>query len=163
MSGAEELLVRLADIGAKIEAADGRLIVRAGARPVPGELVQRLREAKAQVLATLSPSWWRRQFVVRTIDRELGGARSHEDAARLAWGELECRWHRFHGEPTPEWQCAGCGEPIGGSPSIDFLNGDRVHLQGLDCLIRYGGRWRGAGGRALIGMGLEPSAEFDVP
>ena len=31
------------------------------------------------------------------------------EAARLAWGELECRWHWLYGERTPEWQCAGCG------------------------------------------------------
>jgi hypothetical protein len=163
MTSAEELLDRLVDAGAKIEAADGRLIVRAGARPVPGELVQRLRTAKAEVLATLSLVWWRRQLVVRTIDRELLGARPHGDAARLAWGELECRWHKLYGERTPEWQCAGCGEPIGGNPSLDFQDGNRVHSQGMDCLIGYGKRWRGAAAHALIAMGLEPPPELDMP
>ena len=93
MSGAEELFDRLVEVGAKLEAANGRLVVRAGPRPVPGELVQRLREAKAEILATLAPDWWRRQYIVRTIDRSLGGTRSDVDAAGLAWGELECRWH----------------------------------------------------------------------
>jgi hypothetical protein len=77
MSVARDLLDRLAEIGAKVETTDShRLIVRAGPQPVPGELVQLLRDAKGEVLATLAPPWWRSQFVVRTIARERGGARS---------------------------------------------------------------------------------------
>jgi hypothetical protein len=157
MTGAEDLLDRLVGVGARVATADSRrLVVRAGPQPVPGELVRQLREAKDEVLATLAPAWWRRQFAVRAIDRELGGARSREDAARLAWGELECRWHRLYGERTPEWQCAGCGEPIGGLPSLNFKDGNRVHLDRLDCPIGYGERWRGAATRALVDMGLQP-------
>lgn len=165
MSSAEEVLDRLVAVGAKVEAADGRLVVRAGARPVPGELVRRLREAKAEVLAILSPAWWRHQFVIRTIDRELGGARSHDVAAQLAWGELECRWHRLYGERALEWQCAGCGEPMGGLASLDLLDGNRVHLDhrhGLDCVIAFGERWRGAATRALAAMGLKAPTDDDV-
>jgi hypothetical protein len=82
-------LDRLAEVGAKVEAAGNRLIVRAGPRPVPGELVQRLREAKADVLAGLAPAagrtpaeaaavdpcnpreaaWWRRHFIIRAMRR----------------------------------------------------------------------------------------------
>ena len=181
MSVANDLLDRLAEAGAKVEAAGNRLIVRAGAKPVPAELVQRLREAKTEVLAALAPArsmpsaseasyrcnpsdaaWWRRPFIIRTIDRELGGARSHAEAARLAWGELECRWHRLFGESIQEWQCAGCGEPIGGLLSLDLQDGNRVHLERLDCLIRYGERWRGAATRALTALGLRPPAGEDA-
>jgi hypothetical protein len=38
-------------------------------------------------------------------------------------------------------------------------DGNRVHLDdahGLDCVIRYGERWRGAATRALVAMGLRP-------
>jgi len=79
MNSAEKLIDRLVEVGAKVEAANGRLVVRAGARPVPGELVRLLREAKAEVLATLSPGWWRRQFVVRTIDRGSPGTSWNAD------------------------------------------------------------------------------------
>src|ERR1051325_11318360 len=106
MSGAEELIDSLVEVGAKLDAENGRLIVRAGARPIPGELVRRLRGAKAEVLAVLAPKridaavanaeGWRRQFAIRTMDRELSGTRAFPEAARLAWGELECRWHRLH-------------------------------------------------------------------
>jgi len=165
MNGAEKLIDRLVEVGAKIEATNGRLVVRAGARPVPAELVRLLREAKAEVLATLSPSWWRRQFAVRTIDHELGGARPHDDAARLAWGELECRWHRLYGERIPEWQCAGCGEPIGGRAALSMGDGNRAHLDdasGLECVIAYGKRWRGTATAGLRAMDLSASGEDAV-
>ena len=54
MSAVDELLVRFTEIGAIIRPAGDRLILRAGATPVPAELVNRLRQAKSQVLATLS-------------------------------------------------------------------------------------------------------------
>lgn len=183
MSVANDLLDRLAEVGAKVEAAGTRLIVRAGPKPVPGELVQRLRDAKAEVLAALAPAggmppaseasyrcdpseaaWWRRHFIVRTIDRKLGGARSHAKAAQLAWGELQDRWHRLHGARVPEWQCAGCGEPIGGLAALPLADGNRVHLDdahGLDCVLRYGERWRGEAAAGLKALGLDPPAGFE--
>jgi len=163
MTSGVDLLDQLVEVGARVATADGRrLIVRAGRQPVPGELVRQLREAKDDVLATLAPAWWRRQFAVRAIDREQGGIRSREDAALLAWGELECRWHRLYGERMLEWRCAGCGEPIGGLASLEFQDGNRVHFDELDCLIRYGERWRGAATRALVAMGLQPPAGNDL-
>ena len=57
MSISDDLLDTLVAVGARVEAIDGRLLVRAGAQPVPAELVQRLRNAKAEVLASLAPTW----------------------------------------------------------------------------------------------------------
>jgi hypothetical protein len=175
MTVARDVLDRLAEIGATVRpSGDDRLIVRAGANPIPAELVRRLREAKTEVLAALAPAanppdsldrsgseraWWHSHFTIRTIDRELGGTRSHAEAARLAWGELECRWHRLYGARLPEWRCAGCGSPIGGWRALPLGDGNRVHLddaRGLDCVIAYGERWRGAAARALAAMGLDP-------
>ena len=31
-----------------------------------------------------------------------------DEAAALAWGEIEDRWHRLHGARWLPWQCAGC-------------------------------------------------------
>lgn len=166
MSHVEDLIRLVIECGAKVENVDGQLVVRAGAHPVPGKLVQRLREAKTDVLENLSPRWWRRQFAARTVNYELGGARSHEEAARLAWGELECRWHRLYGKPIPEWQCAGCSEPIGGQQALPLGGSNRVHLDdchGLDCVIRYGERWRSEATRGLIALHLRPPAEKDAP
>jgi hypothetical protein len=168
MTVATDLLDRLAAVGAMVEVTGSHLVVRAGAKPVPRDLVQRLREAKAEVLSALAPAapeaeWWRCQFAVRTIDRGLNGTRSTAEAARLAWGELECRWHRLHGAHVLEWECAGCGEPIGGLSALHLSDGSRVHFDKIDCLIRYGARWRGAARCALVAMGLHPPAGEDVP
>jgi hypothetical protein len=53
MNTARDLLHDLAVIGATIRPAGDRLILRAGATPVPAGLVSRVREAKAELLATL--------------------------------------------------------------------------------------------------------------
>src|SRR5437879_3958647 len=54
MSTIPELLDDLAVIGATIQPAGDRLILRAGATPVPAGLVSRIRRAKAELLATLA-------------------------------------------------------------------------------------------------------------
>lgn len=178
MSAANDLLDRLAEIGATVKPVGYCLVVRAGPKPVPGELVQCLREAKAEVLAALVPvgctpaaaeafyrcscsdaAWWRRHFIIRTIDRGRGGTRPHAKAAWLAWGELECRWHGLHGHRLPEWQCAGCDAPIGGLPALRLSDGNRTHIDNLDCLTRYGERWRGAATAGLKAMGINPPSE----
>ncbi len=52
---AQELLDRFAEIGASVRpGGEDRLVVRAGARPVPAALVRQLREAKAQIMAALA-------------------------------------------------------------------------------------------------------------
>jgi hypothetical protein len=177
MSTAADLLDRLGEVGAKVEAAGNRLIVRAGPKPVPGELVQRLREAKADVLAALAPAgrspaaaaafypcypreavWWRRHFVIRTIDRSLSGARSHAEAAQLAWGDLRDRWNTLHGERVSPDLCCGCRRPIGDGRTLKLGDGNRVHFDDLDCLLQHGRRWRRAATRALVALGLRPPA-----
>jgi hypothetical protein len=53
-TAARELLDRFAEIGASVRpGGEDRLVVSAGARPVPAALVQQLREAKAEILAVL--------------------------------------------------------------------------------------------------------------
>jgi hypothetical protein len=54
MSAARNLLRDLALIGATIQPEGDRLILRAGAIPVPAGLVSRVRWAKAELLATLA-------------------------------------------------------------------------------------------------------------
>jgi hypothetical protein len=78
-------------------------------------------------------------------------------AERLAWAEIEARWHLERGERVPPELCAGCREPIGEAKALDLIDGCRVHLRpDHNCLIRYGGRWRAAATRALVLMGLTP-------
>jgi hypothetical protein len=87
-----------------------------------------------------------------------------DEAARLAWGKLENDWHRQHGCRAPEWQCAGCGEPIGGHAAMRLADGNRVHLgDGLDCLFAFGKRWRGEATAGLRALGLHRPADFGEP
>jgi hypothetical protein len=76
--------------------------------------------------------------------------------------EMEQRWHWLHGARGPEWQCAGCGVPIGGLAALDLANGDRVHIDKLDCLLSYGRRWRGEASARLRALGLDPPAGLDL-
>jgi hypothetical protein len=79
-----------------------------------------------------------------------------DEAAVLAWGEIEDRWHRLHGARWPAWQCAGCDQPIGGLPAMTLADGSRVHLGKLSCLLCFGRRWRSAASSALRSFGIEP-------
>ena len=173
MSAVDELLVRFTEIGAIIRPAGDRLILRAGATPVPAELVNRLRQAKSQVLATLSQVTppvestpdgvadsaearrWCDLFATRITDW-FRGDRGWEEARQLAWGDVENEWHELHGRRWPSWQCAGCNAPLDGSQALNLPDGNRVHFEPIDCLICFGKRWRGDASEALVALGLEP-------
>lgn len=167
MSAAAELLHRLSEIGATVQPTGDRLILRAGKKPVPAELVRRLRADKAEVLAVLaaptethSAAWWRRAFTIRTLDRVLGN-RSLGDATALAFDDLVGKWHWRHGERIPQWQCAGCREPIGGFEALALADGNRVHFETLSCLLRYGERWRWEAITGLQAFGITPPTGFE--
>src|SRR5690242_5274357 len=102
-TGVADLLDRLAEIGAELRPAGDRLILRAGANPVPAELVRQLRQTKAEVLAALEPkrcqaddaeidnddpAWWHREYAIRTFKWELCEERADDEARQLAFGEL---------------------------------------------------------------------------
>jgi hypothetical protein len=53
MSAAQEVCRHLAAIGATIEQAGDRLLLRAGPKPVPADIIRRVREAKADLLILL--------------------------------------------------------------------------------------------------------------
>jgi hypothetical protein len=182
MTAARELLDRFAEIGATVRPAAGdHLIVRAGANPVPAELVRQLRQAKAEVLAALAPvghspehldrgdserGWWHRHFIIRTIERELGGDRLHPEAERLAFGDMILEWHRRHGDRPDLGRCAGCGNQL---PEFAGLvvdhDGVRVHFDAArrdDCIITFGQKWRSAAVAALKELGLDPPVGFEL-
>jgi hypothetical protein len=172
MSAAADLLDRLAQIGATVRLArDDRLIVRAGATPIPAELVRRLREAKAEVLATLAPArhsaWWHRHFIIRTIERELGGGyRSHRDAELLAFGDMVLEWHRTHGASPYPRRCAGCGDELPDFAGIVVdRGGARVHFDEArrnECIIAYGAKWRATAVVGLQALGLDVPLGFEL-
>ena len=88
--------------------------------------------------------------------------RTVDDAAGLVWGEMQTRWHRLNGERAPEWQCAGCGEPVGGRTVLTLADSNRVHFDKFNCLLRYGERWRSEASAGLKALGLPPPAGNDL-
>ena len=152
------LLHRAREVGLRIEPKGDRLLVRGPKRAEA--VVKLLAEHKAEVLAALSPScvdagWWRERFTAKAVQWSVGG-RDWDAAKRLAWGDMENEWHELHGQRSPSWQCAGCNAPLGGSQALNLPDGNRVHFEPIDCLIRFGKRWRGAACEALVAFGLEP-------
>jgi hypothetical protein len=81
MNTAGCLLEELVGIGAQVEPAGSNLILRAGAKPIPPQLVRRVRDAKRDLIAIL---------------------RSNEN--RMV------RWLDEHPAPSPAGRCAWCGQ-----------------------------------------------------
>ena len=149
------LLRRAQEVGLRVEPMGDKLLVRGPKRAEA--VVKLLAEHKAEVLAALSPSfvdasWWRERFAAKAVQWSVGD-RDWDAAKRLAWGDLENEWHDQHGKRWPSWQCAGCDAPIGGSQALNLPDGNRVHFEPIDCLIRFGKRWRGARARHLSRLG----------
>jgi hypothetical protein len=152
-----DLLRRARDAGLRVEAAGDKLLIRGPKRS--GAVVKLLAEHKTEVLAALSPSAtearrWSERFAARTFEWACG-KRNWQDARRLAWGDLQNDWQNVHGRRWPSWQCAGCEKPIGGLDALDLPDGIRVHLEPIDCLVRFGKRWRAQANAALVAFGLE--------
>jgi hypothetical protein len=167
MSAAKQLLECLGELGATVRPAGDQILLRAGPKPIPADLVKRLRELKTELVRELEvaetsadiddqPAWWRRHYLLRTINWEISAVRPESEARGIAWGELEDRWHRLHGARTPEWQCAGCGEPLAGFPTLDLADGNCVHFHTLVCLLAFGKRWRAEAAAGLKALGLDP-------
>ena len=166
------LLHRAQGAGLRVEPIGDKLRVRGPKRAEA--VVKLLAEHKAEVLAALAPgaSVSKRDRQSEEVDAtearrwhdRLGariaewhhGDRGWEEARRLAWGDVENEWHELHGRRWPSWQCAGCNVPLGGSQAPNLPDGNRVHFEPIDCLIRFGKRWRGAAREALVAFGLEP-------
>jgi hypothetical protein len=159
------LLRRARDAGLQVEAAGEMLKITGPKRAEP--VVQLLAEHKAQVLAALTSNEdetgvWRQRFTARTFEW-FNGKRDWNEARRIAWGDLQNEWHERHGRRWPTWQCAGCEKPIAGLATIDMADGNRVHLEPIDCLISFGRRWRGGADEALRSFGLDlPDASHET-
>jgi hypothetical protein len=166
------LLRRAQEVGLRVEPIGDKLLVRGPKRAEA--VVELLAAHKAEVLAALAPGTstskrgdqetavdctearrWRDQLAARIVDW-FHGDRGWEEARRLAWGDVENEWHELHGRRWPSWECAGCNAPLGGSQALNLPDGNRVHLEPIDCLIRFGKRWRGDASKELIALGLEP-------
>src|SRR5690349_1957887 len=59
---------------------------------------------------------WRAFFDERAAFREFEGGYDRVTAERLAWGEMQNKWHMLNGERVSQDLCAGCRRPIGTEP-----------------------------------------------
>jgi hypothetical protein len=114
-------------------------------------------EALSDCAAPTSSADWRARYREALV--HWSSLHIAQEAAGLAWGEMQVRWHQRHGARAPHWQCGGCGEPIGGRATLTLSDGSRVHADELDCLLRFGERWRRAASVGLKALGLDPPAE----
>jgi hypothetical protein len=165
------LLRRAQEVGLRVEPICDKLLVRGPKRAEA--VVELLAAHKAEVLAAIAPvstfnctdqdaavaateaGRWRDRLATRIVDW-FQEDRGWQEARRLAWGDVENEWHELHGRRWPSWQCAGCNAPLGGSQVLNLTDGNRVHFEPIDCLIRFGKRWRGDASEALVALGLEP-------
>jgi hypothetical protein len=168
------LLSRARDAGLAVAAEGDKLVIRGPKRAEP--VAWLLLEHKLEVMAALAPAkptskgvepgpdpaWWRQHHLVRTINWALSGARPESQARAIAWGELLNEWHRRHGTRVPRWQCAGCGQPIGGLAALALADENRVHLDKLDCLLSFGERWRSEAAAGLRALGVDPPADCEM-
>jgi hypothetical protein len=149
-------LLRQARAAGLAVATEGdKLVIRGPRRAEPVALL--LLAHKPAVIAALAADWRARY---REALAYWGVLHPADEAARLAWGDMQARWHRLHAAKALEWQCVGCGEPIGGLAALELADGNRVHLgESLDCLFDFGARWRSEATTGLQVLGLDPPAD----
>jgi hypothetical protein len=120
-------------------------------------------------IAELDRAWpasaWRRLYAARiafwTLPRSdaYGNVTRHLRGHWIAWGDLQNRWHKRHGERPVVGLCAGCGEPTGNAGALT-LNGYQTHLdRDPDCLVLHGEKLRAAADAGLKAVGLTPPEE----
>ena len=101
MNAARDLLDDLAMIGATVEPAGDRLILRAGPIAIPAALVNRLRKAKPDLIATLAGN-------------SAGEDPEHAARPQFRHRTLEARiveWLNEHLAPSAPGRCAWCARP----------------------------------------------------
>jgi hypothetical protein len=175
MTAARKLLDAATAAGARFEVCGDRLRVMAQ-RPLPNELVDDLRRAKAEILR-LIPRWlssddageaasWRDRYAAGIARWSLNGERQWHEAERLAFADLILEWHRRHGSLSDPGRCAGCGDELPDhAGAIIDRDRSRVHfddVRRIDCIIAYGTRWRGAAVAGLHALGIEPPEGFEL-
>jgi hypothetical protein len=114
MSGAEDLLNDLSRIGATIEPAGNRLVLRAGPTAIPATLVGQIRKAKHELLAMLVAREERgvgQTDNVRRCDRETANSPQIEEQAlrHRTFEDFVIQWLNQHPSPSTPGHCAWCG------------------------------------------------------
>ena len=107
MNAAGDLLDHLARIGATVKPAGDRLILRAGLTAIPATLANRVREAKADLIATLALR------TVRNVpeEQEDAGEPTRHQSERRTFEGCIVEWLNQHPTPSAPGRCAWCGMP----------------------------------------------------
>lgn len=131
MTAVRDLVAEAERFGAAFEVLDGRLKIRAAA-PLPDDLVNRLRHAKADILAALDSSKqqvenWREVFDQRVAIMTVVGGATEADAQAAAFEQCVAEWLMKNpvsaGAPD---RCAQCGLPgSSGGVVVPFGGGQR--------------------------------------
>jgi hypothetical protein len=108
MNVARNLLDDLAIIGATVEPAGNRLILRAGSTAIPATLVNRVREAKADLIAMLAPR--KDRGVIREKQEHVGKSADQQFKHRTLEACI-VEWLNQHPAPSMPERCARCGKP----------------------------------------------------
>jgi hypothetical protein len=173
------LLRRAQQAGLAVKAEGDTLIIRGPKRAEP--IARLLIENKPDVLAVLAPpdapdttgrksdaaDWtsWRGRYAARITHWFRCGQRGWQEAERLALGEFILCWHRERGARPDPAHCAGCGDDVAPEAVLTLADGARLHcdgVRGVDCIIAYGTRWRGAAVAGLHALGIEPPEGFEL-
>jgi hypothetical protein len=106
MNVARDLLCDLSVIGATVEPAGDRLILRAGPTAIPATLVRRVREAKADLLTILAA------YTDHTVLRgDENKEHSGNSPGHRTFEALVINWMNRHPAPSAPGRCAWCGRP----------------------------------------------------
>jgi hypothetical protein len=109
MNGACDLLTEIARIGAAIQPAGERLILRAGSVAIPANLITRIRAAKYDLISVLRMQPQRTPRDLMESPRRMEGIDS--DARQCCSLEHSVvRWLDRHPAPSPPGRCAWCGK-----------------------------------------------------
>jgi hypothetical protein len=115
MNAAGCLLDDLAKIGATVEPAGDRLILRAGPNAIPAALVNRLREAKADLIATLAvpkdggPACEGQEYAGKSVRHQFGNQTVEACIVE---------WLNEHPAPSAPGRCAWCARPESSSAVV---------------------------------------------
>jgi hypothetical protein len=124
MNAARDLLARLEGIGASIVPAGNRLILRAGRTAIPATLVDRVREAKADLIATLAV----RTVQVAPEGQEHDGEPTHHQLKGRRFEGCIVEWLNQHPASSAPGRCAQCGRPESASAVVlPFGTEPRTH------------------------------------
>jgi hypothetical protein len=119
VNAVQQLVEDIAAIGATIEVAKDRIVLRAGGTAIPRDLISRIRLAKAELLETLAArpanhEWaaeeWQAFFDERASVAEFDGGLSRTSAEAHAFEACIMEWLNLNPAPSLPGRCARCGE-----------------------------------------------------